>query len=83
MEAASRGRIDGAWDLSPENYLRTWDIRVSGQCCREKTNSIRMAGTLVDLISISMLYQAAYIHDAYPIAHVLNHRQIVSDEHIS
>jgi len=64
MESASGWRIDGARDFSTQKYFRTRGIRVGGQRCREKTNGIRVAGMLIDLISISMLYQAADIHDA-------------------
>ena len=50
--------------------------------CRQQSLSVGMAGVVVDLIHGAQLHQLAQIHDGHAVAQMLDHRQVMGDEHV-
>src|SRR5450830_1839835 len=83
MEVATGGRI--RWtgnvtrhDLSPNLVDRIRDGRSGQQGLR-----VRMQRSCEQFVSAADLYDATQIHYRTPVTHVLAHRQVVRNEHIS
>src|SRR5487761_463492 len=84
VEAAAARRVDGGWHLPGEDdsMAGARPFGVGDHGGGEQRRSVGVAWRPVEVRGVRRLHDLAEIHDADPIADMLDHRQVVGDEDV-
>ena len=80
MKAASAGWIDRAWDIAFQDHRGSAGPRLRHRHRREQRLGVRMPWRGEDLLPWRHLDDLAEIHDRDTVRHVLDDREIMTDE---
>ena len=83
MEAASRGRVDGARHVTLEHLHGRACFRVGRRGAVQERHSVGMTGFAEHLSRRPLLRDLAQVHDGDRLRHRLHHGQVVSNEQVS
>ena len=78
MEMTAWGR-DGIWYFPFEDNSLSCTFPVNGRQRRQVGERVGMSRVVINVLKLSHLDDAAEIHDAYMVSHVLHHGKIVRD----
>ena len=79
-ETAARRRVDRAGGLADQGHRVRRGLGVGLDRGGEERRRVVVGRRLVEQVGGGDLAEAAQVHDGHPVAHVLDHRQVVGDE---
>jgi hypothetical protein len=83
MKGAAGGQLQRIRKSRAQPGIGNFSSRLRNHDRSEQGPGVRMARVPEDLIRLPLFHDPPQVHDRHPGGHVLHHRQVVADEHVS